>query len=166
VGMIIPFYSERLQVGRIQIPFDTSVLASGASTVLTYTLQPLDSVASAEPVPSVTDEPQILCADGTQPADGGVDAQPPLDADSDAGMESGVPEGSASASPGPTDGDHGCGCRTAPRRSADAWWLTLLFGLSYGGLSRRRRRPDSSRLAAVNDARDHRWPDTGRRQVD
>ena len=146
VGMIIPFYSERLQVGRIQIPFDTSVLASGASTTLTYSLRTLDSVASVEPVPAVTDEPQILCAEGPPPADGGVDGASVDGAAPEAGSDAGTDSGAYDGSPGPvaadkSDEDGGCGCRAASRKSANAWWFTLLLGWFYRRLTRRRMAP-------------------------
>lgn len=124
VGMILPFYSERLQIGRIQIPFDTSVLPSGASTSLTYTLRTLDSVM-VEPVPPVTDEPQILCAD-PPPVDGGIDAEPSDGATIEAGPDGGTPEGGPVSS-ATSDDAGGCGCRTSGR-GANASWLMFLLG--------------------------------------
>jgi len=144
VGMILPFYSERLQVGRIQIPFDTSTLAAGQSTTLRYSLRTLDPVASVPAIPSVVDEPQIVCGDGPPPGDGGVeagvDAADPdaaLDGSMDGSAQDGGAGGGGSAQPGGED-DDGCGCRTAPTRGG-AWWWAVLSLFALRPLAKRRR---------------------------
>lgn len=123
VGMTRESYGVQLKLGRLEIPLAATTLADGESTSLQYVIRALDPVSSVPAVPTVTDEPEIICGEG-----GGFGGSGGF----------GGAGGSGAANGAAADDDGGCGCRTPGPASNRLAHLLTLAALALAAARRRR----------------------------